>query len=577
MRFYTVGLISLWITACVSAPYTKRQPAGNPDDIHIVATTDVHGYLLEQKAADGSSFGGIDTFSGMLQIARQVDPETLLVDSGDLYEGTILSNTSEGSAVVTWMNYAGYNATAIGNHDFDFGPGGGHSQVLHAGEDPLGVLKARIKQAQFSFLSANICSIDEDPGQCADIKTFKPASFTRPWEMKIVHGVKVALLGLTTPNTPNSTLPTNVARLRFMPLGESLARFVAEAKANGADTVIVIAHEGTMCPNQQCNLKDPLFKMVDDLSSDLRKMVGVVLAGHTHNLVNVVNNGVRFMIDGSYNHVFGYITLVRDKDGYFTAIAGDSVPINASKPFLGETVTPDAAAIQKLGDAVTKAEGKSNEVVGKLASPLSYVINGGESSLGDFVSDAIRLCLQASCAPSAALDIAFMNGTGLRIKNIAKGDVTYGQIFTLLPFDNAIATVTMTGRQVHDLVVSWFNYNHGNMNDLSGLHIDFTPTQTQPREMKNSVGETETLQDPIRTIELADGTPLDESKTYRVGMADFLAQGGSGSAFVMKGIKPAPVFHQDRQVREAVLDYLHAHLQSPLDYSVVGGNRLHSR
>jgi 5'-nucleotidase len=569
--FIAIGIIAV---AC-STLAPRRGPAGDGSSIHVIATTDLHGYILPQKNADGSAIGGIDVMSGLFQIARAADPETLLLDSGDLFQGTIISNTTEGSTVVTWMNYANYVAAAIGNHDFDFGPGNGDSQVRKPGEDPLGALKARIAQANFKFLGANICSLDEDA--CTDVNSFKGANFALPYMIKDVHGVKLGILGLTTPSTPQTTFPGNVARLKFFPLKETIERFVPEMAERGAQSIIVLMHEGILCANGKCDPNDAFFKIIDGLSSNVRKMIPLVLAGHTHNQVNVEHNGVRMMIDGSYGHTFGYVTLDQQADGSLKASAADSVPMTTAQAFLGATVKPDANAFKLIDADIRRANEKSAEVVGELASSLQMLPNQAESTLGDFVADALRLCTDSACTADRATDIAFINSTGIRTKTLLMGSVTYGQIFQMMPFDNFLAIVKMTGRQVHDLIDCWYNYNHGNFDESSGIHITYAAASTKMRTMTNLAGVTQTIPDPIVSISMADGSAFDEDRVYSVAMADFLAEGGSGSGFVLKNFSPAPAIHMDRQIRDMLVDYLRAHKVDPLDYSKIGGKRVEAQ
>src|SRR3989338_5632658 len=119
MNIHFLGLLAAYLLAVSSPAQT----------IHIVSTTDLHGHLLPQKDQQGHLFGGIDLMAGYFNVAREDDPETLFLDSGDLFQGTIISNSHDGASVIKWMNYVGYTASAVGNHEFDFGPGEGHSIV----------------------------------------------------------------------------------------------------------------------------------------------------------------------------------------------------------------------------------------------------------------------------------------------------------------------------------------------------------------------------------------------------------------------------------------------------------------
>jgi 5'-nucleotidase len=577
---------------------SERVPASDSEaTVHLIATTDVHGYILAQPSQGSSAnpanlmTGGIDVMSGYLNIAKKADPDTLLVDSGDLFQGTIISNTTNGSTVVTWMNYAGYLATAIGNHDFDFGPGDGSNQVTHPGQDPLGVLKAREAQAHFKFLSANICSIDEDPAHCASPTAYPIASFAQPYLIQSVHGVKIGIIGLTTTSTPETTLAANVSSLRFMPFANALERYVPELRAQSVDAIVVLAHEGGFCDKGVCAPTDPIFKAVDQLTPSTRQSIALILAGHTHNFVNTVYNGVRMMINGSYGRSFGYATLTIHNPGQTTASvsvntqsvdfcaqvypdthgcsSGKGTPVAAT--FLGQPVTADPQALALIASDVARANQQSSQVVGKLITPVTYTGSNPESTLGELMADSLRLCKDAACDSDE--DVSFQNNGGIRTKVLEAGSVNYGQVFQTDPFDDYFSELQLKGSQIHDLLVAFYAYNHGSFGQVSGIKITYSKSESVPRKMTNAVGATETLPDPIVRIQMSDGSDLQDQRTYKVAMVDFLATGGSGTAFVLDGVQPPPVVHMDRVLRDLVLDYFKANPQG-LDYSKLGGGRI---
>ena len=130
--------------------------------------------------------------------------------AGDLFQGTLASNLTEGAIVIDVYNHLGVTAAAVGNHEFDYGPVGPSPVPMKPGDDPLGALKARIQQARFPLLSANIR--EADTGQ-------RPAWLGNDGTLLVtLQGVKVGIVGLSTPSTPTTTNPTNVASLRFEPL-----------------------------------------------------------------------------------------------------------------------------------------------------------------------------------------------------------------------------------------------------------------------------------------------------------------------------------------------------------------------
>ncbi len=522
---------------------------------------------------------------GYFDIARQADADTLFLDAGDLFQGTIISNTSDGATVVRWMNYARYDAAAVGNHEFDFGPGHGKNIIQDPTLDPLGALKDRESEAHFQMLSANICNVQEDPGQCADLHTFKTASVAKPYLIKTVKGVRLGIIGLTTPSTPDTTNPTNLTQLRFLPMKETLERYVPELETQGVDGIVVILHEGGYCDKGKCNPQDPVFKLIDALSPELRQKLPLMLAGHTHNYANTVYNGVHVLITGCYGQSFGYTTLSFDgTPGGLTVKStqsqdfcaqvfpdthycnrGTGTPVAAT--FLGQTVTPNPAALTLLQADIQVADQVAAQVLGKTLSPLTKA--QPEATLGDMMADAYRTCKDSSCTQPA--DIAFMNNGGIRVNEIPSGDVTYGQIFNLMPFDNLYAELSLQGSQVRDALVAWYAYGKS-FPQVSGLQIVYSTANSVPRTLTNGAGETETLPDPILTLNTADGQPLNDRQTYRVILPDFLAEGGSGTAFVIKGLQPAPVIHFDRKLRDVMVDYLHAN-PAGLNYGS-GQNRI---
>ena len=579
------------LTAC-STTVTRTPASDSTVSLHFISTTDVHGYILSQRSSPKApSSGGIDLMQGYFNIAKSQDPDTILLDSGDLFQGTIISNTSDGATVVKWMNEAGYTAAAIGNHDFDFGPGNGSSQVTSPGQDPLGALKARIADAHFKFLSANICSVDEDSAQCANPVTYKVASFTQPYLIKAVHGVKVGIIGLTTTTTPETTLPANVTRLRFMPLASTLERFVPLLKQQGVDTIVVVAHEGGFCDHGQCSPTDPIFQAIDLLAPATRAAIPVIFAGHTHNFLNTVYNGVHVMINGSYGRSFGYATLTVQNPGTSNASVtvdaksydfcsavypdtqnctkGRGKPVPAT--FLGQTVAADPSALTVIASDIERANALGSQVVGKLVTPVTFDYATPESTLGELMADSLRFCKTSACTDAA--DVSFQNNGGIRSKEIDAGNVTYQQVFQTDPFDDYYSELSLKGSQVRDLLVTFYSYNHGSFGQYSGLQITYSKSKVTPRTVANMAGGSKVLPDPIVKILMSDGTPLQDDKIYRIAMVDFLATGGGGTAPVLTGLQPPPSVHLDRVMKDVILDYFKAN-PTGLDYSKLGGGRL---
>ena len=211
MRFAFFTLLVL--AAC--KPPAKPVDQG-PVTLHIVAMNDFHGALYEQpmKGSD-KAIGGLPWLAGAVDALRADHPDLLLLDAGDLFQGSWPVNATEGRGSVEAENLLGVDAAAVGNHDFDYGP--------IEGDDSLrGALKAGAKLAKFQWLTANV--FHEDGTR------WEPEGIA-PWTMLERKGRKIAVIGLTTTDTPETTLKKNVADLRFEDVVQAVQDILTEVNA----------------------------------------------------------------------------------------------------------------------------------------------------------------------------------------------------------------------------------------------------------------------------------------------------------------------------------------------------------
>jgi 5'-nucleotidase len=222
---------------------TAVRPSAAPVHVVVVGTTDVHGWFnghveTPPGGGEGVLWGGLPSLASYVEALREQNRgHVLLVDSGDMFQGTLESNIFEGEAVVRGYNVLGYAAAAVGNHEFDFGPVGPDAIARKPGDDPLGALKRNADLAMFPLLSANM----------VEKSTGRTPSWARRYTMVRVGGARIGIIGLSTPDTPNVTMGANVASLDFtdpIPVTVQAAR---ELRNQGADAVIVIAHIGGRC------------------------------------------------------------------------------------------------------------------------------------------------------------------------------------------------------------------------------------------------------------------------------------------------------------------------------------------
>src|SRR5688572_12948407 len=230
------GLATLVVAGSLAGDSLRvaAQPAASTAvTISIVGTNDVHGGVLPSGGR-----GGLPLLAGYVNNLREARARdgggVVLIDAGDMWQGTLESNLSEGASVVGGYNGLGYTAVALGNHEFDFGPVGPAAIPETPADNPRGALLARAAEARFPFLAANL--IDEATGRPVAWPNVQPSVATQ------VGGVTVGIIGVMTAEALTQTIAANIRGLRIAPLAETIAREASVLRKNGAAAVIVTAH-----------------------------------------------------------------------------------------------------------------------------------------------------------------------------------------------------------------------------------------------------------------------------------------------------------------------------------------------
>ena len=265
------ALLSLLVAATARA---DNQVGGAPPPaitISIVGTNDLHGHIEALPRLGG--------YLANLRAARARDGGgVVLLDAGDMFQGTLESNLNEGAAVVRAYNALAYDAAAVGNHEFDFGPVGPATAPRGPGDDPRGALKARAAEARFPFLAANLF----------DAATGAPPAWPNFAGTKLIEraGLKIGMIGLANAGTAFITLPANFAGLRALPLAPVVVDAAKDLRHRGAHAVVVVAHVGGSCGRvdadndlASCKSDSEIFDLARALPAGT---VDAIVAGHTH-------------------------------------------------------------------------------------------------------------------------------------------------------------------------------------------------------------------------------------------------------------------------------------------------------
>ena len=437
--------------------------------LRVIATNDFHGALEPRPDASGVRRGGAAYVATALDRARREclpGCETVLLDAGDLFQGTLASNLSYGRPVVEYYNRMGYAASALGNHEFDWG---------------VDTLRARMRQATFGIFGANV---RDTTGR--DVRWI-------PNDTIVARGrIKVGIIGVSTVNTPTTTRAANVVGLRFddpAPIVDSIGRVL---RRRGANFIIVIAHAGATCGRDgagACNGE------IIDLARKLKTKVDAIVSGHTHTLVNTEINGIPIVQARSSGRAIDILDLPTGPDvGRAVRHEVRELAVDTIKPF------PSVASI------VRRAVARVGPIVNRHVAtiPQTLAKQGPQYPLGNLIADAQRWAGKG--------DVAIMNNGGIRTE-LRAGEATYGSLFEIQPFGNTLYSLTMTGAQLRGLLETMLNKSPVN-DHLSGLTITYDPSRSEGSRIVSAT--------------TADGTPLSDSREYNVIVNDFLATGGEG-------------------------------------------------
>jgi 5'-nucleotidase/UDP-sugar diphosphatase len=478
-----LAVLLLAAAGCVSAPQQPLQV-----DLTLLSTNDFHGNLepTGAKHRDGRPIGGAAFLAALIERERQANPEgTLLLDGGDIVQGTALSNLTQGRATIDFYNLAGYDAAAIGNHEFDWG---------------VPVLVDRMGQAKFPLLAANI----------EEKSTGRAPPWAKPHQIFEKKGLRVAVIGLITPDTPNVTLPQNVEPYRFLDPVEVANRLIRELVPSRADLAVIVTHIGG---EQEDG--GPITGEVVKLAEGIQGEAAIV-GGHTHQVVAGDVGGVPVVEAGSNARYLGKIHLRVDRKSR-RVLEGRAEVL----PVYSDELTADPEVAAMISSHSREIEPRLAEVLGEAEVPLEAARR--ESPMGNLLSDLMRR--------AAGSDIAFQNPGGVRA-SIDAGPIQYREVYSVMPFDNTIVTLEMTGAEVKQLLeqaAAKTGFLH-----VSGLKYAVDPNRPE--------GSRVTLR-----------TPLEDARTYKVAVNNFMAQGGDGLTLLANrpGTRETGIV-----MREALADFI---------------------
>jgi 2',3'-cyclic-nucleotide 2'-phosphodiesterase (5'-nucleotidase family) len=468
--FTITGLILLCL-AC-NAPLESSPPASssladNYTELTIMHTNDTHAAL--------DNIGRRATL--IKQIREEAGEEnTLLVDSGDVFNGTLYFTVAQGLADVWFMQYLSYDAMSLGNHEFDKGPA---------------VLANFIDNAEFPILCANFDFSQEK----------HLAGKIQPWTIIQKGGEKYGLIGLTLETTREISSPG--ANITINDVFQSAQQAVTALKDQQVDKIIALTHIGW------------------DNDIDLAKKVkgiDIIIGGYSHIVPEVyptvvIKNNVPTLIvqAGTQGQYLGMLKVAFDQNGILKNWDGSRlIAIN-------KEIEPDPVCTTRLAEYQKPINELMTNIIGSTMVNLDgdkKSVRSQESNLGNLITDAML-----KKAGSAGADLAIINGGTIR-SSIPTGDISLGQVLEVLPFGNYLMVIELSGKQIMAALengVSQVEQTAGRFPHVAGIRYTWAPGS--PPGSRIALVEIKTP---------AGYKPIDLSVIYTVATYDFLYMGGDG-------------------------------------------------
>ena len=448
---------------------------------------------------EGKCFGGFGRLATKVwERRKQIEDageHVITLDAGDQFQGSLFYTTYRGKAEGEFMNKIGFDLMAVGNHEFDNGPD---------------VLADFIEFVEFPVISGNIkvAAGEKLAGQLQERAILE------------IGGEKIGVLSVLTPDTHNISSPgPNVT------IGddiEYLKEAVARIRGEGVNKVLLLSHVGF-------NRDQEIAAQVDGISA--------IVGGHSHTLLsNTVEGAPAYatMVENpsgravpivqaeAYSKYLGELAITFDADGYVTEATGDTLILDAS-------IEPDAEIEARIAELAGPIETMKATEIGEVSAPIDgsrETCRAKECEMGNLVTDAILWR-----TADQGVTIAIQNGGGLRA-SIDQGMATVGDVLSVLPFQNTLATMKLAGKDIVaslEAAVNDIENGAGKFPQVGGLRytLDMSVAPDQGR---------------VQNVEVRDGdqwVAIEMEKVYGVGTNDFMRKGGDGYAlFASNAVDP---------------------------------------
>jgi len=483
-------LKGLSLTAAVAAglePWQARAEEEAKDGkvtISLFNTTDLHGHILPAK-----TYEGVENVGGMARCVTQIrkwqaeQPNSILIDVGDVYQGTPESRASDGQIMINLFNKLKYDAWVIGNHEFDWG---------------FGTVVKSVQASTMPVLASNA----KVGGKWTNkLESSHPMSKVAPYLIKEVAGFKIGIVGTVTPGLPawlNKGLLSDF--MAADPL-KSVQFAIKKLQTEKVDAIILACHFGLKGLFGGKPAPDDFANRVQELTQACRE-IDVVVAGHTHkDIGHAMVNGIPYTQASYYGIHTGRVDLT------FDVATRKLISKEVSTKLMDASVAEDPMVLSSCAMELADAKALMEREIGEFTAPLPHKGNPGEPPAALlFITRAIRQALESR---GEKVD-GVLHGLFVEDRDLAAGQQTIGDMWEVIPYENRLATAEFTGAELGPIMEEMYSAKYST-HQLDGFRVTTEGPKTKIK---------------VTGIFTPDGAPVDPANKYRIALNAYDAQSG---------------------------------------------------
>src|SRR3989440_3767946 len=484
--------------------------------ISILHTTDLHGHILPTADYNGNpNYGGLARCAAQIRRWRRQNTNSILIDVGDVYQGTDVSLRNKGELMIDLFNHLNYDAWIVGNHEFDWG---------------METFIDALQRSTMPVLAANMVLNGKPAGASSDSE--HPFAKVQPLIVKEIAGIKLAIIGVTTPGMPFWFVPEFIRGIEFQHPVEPVRRAITRAKSEGASVIVISGHMGLKMRTGG----DDFANTVMALTSEFPE-VAVFIAGHTHQAIpSRVINGTLFTQADHFGIHVGRVDLLFDRN------SKKLLHPSAICELMDDRFHSDHVIVSRAKSQLAESEAALSQPVGELAETLRGRSRpGSPSDVERLIGAAISEALAERNVPVDGV----MHGAFDDRATLVAGPKTLNDIWNLIPYENYIVTAQLSAEEIKAVMEEVFA-SHEKRN-LLGFEV-----KTQGRG------------DQIRIVSmtLANGRPVDRGHKYAIAFNSFDSRSGGHHFMKLRALLERPEANyilNPVQTRDALIDYFRRH------------------